>query len=453
MRRPVGPDLATVGCVFLWLFVEVVDGALVGLAVHLVGLGDGDGREVGQGLEAPIDAVQLGVRLVVDERAVEVPDLDAVVDPQPWRGGGGQDEPAVWRPLAHTGVGRLEGHDLGELVLSVQDVDVAGQVPKTCHQDVLCVRGVQDGVSWCLGQRVDRVTSRVEEGGDSGHVAVDDGELSRRRRPRDLVDGALVREVDLLVKQTGDVQQIELGLAVVGLVGGVDVGGNEGQDGGAERVPLERAGLTFEELLLGDRALDVGQGVHLDVCRVALLARDEDGDGGVFPRRELEVFDLAKLLQVEGVQRLGEVEDGAGAGQLEEVQGVRVAVEAHDGLVGGELRDPAVLGFVEKRVQDLERSVWEVDVDDVDVLEVHGGRRVGASSRVLGELRPCRHVVAVRRDVCLEHVLYRDAHEHLARDGVDHLHARRQRVQERLAAGYELRTPGVRGGLWRLEVG
>lgn len=201
---------------------------------------------------SPVDGVQLGVGLVVHERTVEVPDLDAIVDSQPWRSCSRQNKPPVGGPFAHGSVGCLEGDHFGELVLSVEDVDVAGQISKTCNKDVLGVWRIQDGIPWRLGQGVDRVTSRIKEGCHGGHIAVDDGKLSRRWRPGDFMDGALVREVDLLVEQTRYVQKIELGLTIVGLVRRVDVCGDQRQDGGSERVPFESARFSLEELFLGD---------------------------------------------------------------------------------------------------------------------------------------------------------------------------------------------------------
>ena len=74
-----------------------------------------------------------------------MPDLDPVVDPEPWGERRCQQETTVWRPFAVRRVWRIDRTDLGE-GSAVYDLDFPGQVTKPGERDQSALRVERDEV-------------------------------------------------------------------------------------------------------------------------------------------------------------------------------------------------------------------------------------------------------------------------------------------------------------------
>ena len=244
---------------------------------------EGGGRRVGSGgsqhiiqgvllrrLRAKSDVVQLVDVLVVHERTSDVVDADAVVDAETRARGGGKNVPAIRAPLAVGAVGGLDGADLVVVPLQIVDVDIASQVTKAGDEHKTAVGREVDGIPGAQIEAVLGNGTGVEDGGLGRHVAVDDTELFRVGRPRNVVDGTLLVELDARVKGTVGAEDVHVGLAVVALVGLVDVGLRQDDDAGAEVVPLELDLVALVEGLLRDGRVELGHLEDLDRGRHSL---------------------------------------------------------------------------------------------------------------------------------------------------------------------------------------
>ena len=219
---------------------------------------------------APDNVVQLDHVLVVHDTATNVPKLDAVIDTKTGRSGGSQDVAAVGRPGADTRVTTFNGSDLAIILLEVVNVDLTSQVTETGNQGETSSRREDDGVTGAKREGVGGNSAVVEDGGLGGHVAVNHAELLGVGRPRHVVDGALLVKSDTSVERAVGAQEVHVGLAVVALVGLVNLCLRQHNQSSSELVPLELDLVGLEEGLLRDRAGELGNVEDLDGGGVTL---------------------------------------------------------------------------------------------------------------------------------------------------------------------------------------
>lgn len=226
--------------------------------------------KVGSRNRAPDDVVQLNHVLVVHDTATNVPELDAVIDTKTGRCGGRQDETAVGRPGADTRVTAFDGSDLAIILLEVVNIDLASQVTETGNQGEPASRREDDGVTGAKREGVGGDGAVVEDGGLRGHVAVYDTELLGVGGPRHVVDRALLVKSDASVERAVGAQEVHVGLAVVALVGLVNLCLRQHNQSSSELVPLELDLVGLEEGLLRNRAGELGNVEDLDGGGVSL---------------------------------------------------------------------------------------------------------------------------------------------------------------------------------------
>ena len=90
----------------------------------------------------------------------------------------------------------------------------------------------------------------VKENRLGRHVAVTDCKLFRVGGPFKVMDGTFLVKRHSTVKVTSCTEQVHVGLAIVTLVGVINVGLCEEQDLCAQRVPLDLRPICFEKVLL-----------------------------------------------------------------------------------------------------------------------------------------------------------------------------------------------------------
>jgi hypothetical protein len=240
-------------------------------------------------LRTPSDMVQFVHLLVVHDSAKDVVDLEAVVDAKTRAGGGGKNVLAVGAPLANTGVARFDRSYLLVVLLQIVDIHLASQVSKASNNDESTVRGENDGVARSKVEAVLSDSTLVEDGGLRRHVAVNHTELFAVRRPSNIVDGALLVELNSRIESTAGAQDVQVGFAVVTLVALVDLGLRKHNHAGALVVPVELNLVSLEESLLGHGRGELRDVEDLDSSGLALAFGDEHGHTGVVAGRQSEV--------------------------------------------------------------------------------------------------------------------------------------------------------------------
>ncbi|KAG9938375.1 eukaryotic translation initiation factor 2A, partial [Aureobasidium melanogenum] len=165
---------------------------------------------------------------------------------------------------------------------------VAVRISSPCRR---CPWRENNGVARTKVEAVLGNSTLVEDGRLSRHVAIDDTEFLGVGRPGDVVNRTILVQGNARVKSAAGAKNVHVGLAVVTLVGLVDIGLGQDDQASTLVVPLELDLIGLEEGLLRDRRGEVGDVEDLDLSRHALALWHKDGNIGIAAqiRRLVEV--------------------------------------------------------------------------------------------------------------------------------------------------------------------
>ncbi|KAG9912408.1 eukaryotic translation initiation factor 2A, partial [Aureobasidium melanogenum] len=168
---------------------------------------------------------------------------------------------------------------------------LASMVETFCDNNEATVRRENNGVARTKVEAVLGNSTLVEDGRLSRHVAIDDTEFLGVGRPGDVVNRTILVQGNARVKSAAGAKNVHVGLAVVTLVGLVDIGLGQDDQASTLVVPLELDLIGLEEGLLRDRRGEVGDVEDLDLSRHALALWHKDGNIGIAAqiRRLVEV--------------------------------------------------------------------------------------------------------------------------------------------------------------------
>jgi hypothetical protein len=155
-------------------------------------------------------------------------------------------------PFAPASIRCVNGADLVESA-TVKDVDFAGEIAKSseCQESALWIEG--DEVSGMSAKIVQDFNTLIEQDGLRWHISVDNTELLRVGAPREIMDRPFLIQLDPAVKIAGGTQNNKTRLAVITLVGFIDVRLSEHQYLSSQGVPFESDSVRFIEGLLARR--------------------------------------------------------------------------------------------------------------------------------------------------------------------------------------------------------
>lgn len=210
---------------------------------------------------------------------------------------------------------------------------------------------------------------------------------------------------DTRVKGTAGAKNVHVGLAVVTLVGLVDIGLGEDDQAGALVVPLELDLVGLEEGLLRDGRGEVGDVEDLDLGRHALALGHKDGNVGVATLGQSKVLDTLDTQLVV---------DGSQVGRLVEVHLVGDGTST-ELLVKSVLQVPAGLVFLHELANNLASGLVVDGTPDLEVLD-------SVTVLVLGGSLPCDDKGAEGREAQLEDVLGGQSGDCVALSRVDDCH-------------------------------
>lgn len=217
---------------------------------------------------------------------------------------------------------------------------------------------------------------------------------------------------DARVKGTAGAKDVHVGLAVVTLVGLVDIGLGQDDQAGALVVPLELDLVGLEESLLRDRRGKMGDVEDLDLGRHALALRHEDSNVGIATLGQSKVLDtLDAQLVVDGTQ----------VGRLVEVHLVGDGAST-ELLIESVLQVPASLVLLHELANNLAGGLVVNGTPDLEVLD-------GITVLVLGGSLPGDDVSAEGRVAQLEDVLGGQSGDCVALSRVDNCHPDDQSVK------------------------
>lgn len=215
--------------------------------------------------------VELYHIFIVHDTTSNMPQLNSVVDTQPWASGSSQDVFAVRTPFAQTGVSTLNGTYLIVVFLEIINVHLSCQISEPRNQYKTAGWGEEDRISRAQWEVVCRNRPLIKDRCLCRHVSVHHSKLFGVGGPRHVMNWTLLVKSYPRIKSTTCAQHVECSLSVVTLACLVDLCLRKNNQGGTQLIPLQLDLVALEEGLLRYGAGELRDVENLDGSWLALM--------------------------------------------------------------------------------------------------------------------------------------------------------------------------------------